>query len=285
MKRIFTVILATILVVATFTTLSACSGSGSLTIAVPNYTTNEARALMLLQELGYIKLKEGADITATPRDITENPYNITFKEVEAAQLPNVRRDVDYAIINSNYAIEAKLSPASDSLALEGSSSAYNNILAVKAGAENTDKIKALTAALKSQKVINFIEQQYNGAVISVINNPGNGFDATVDYQALDGTTISIAASPTPHTEILKVAREILAERNITLRITEYTDYIQPNNVVDSGEIDANYFQHTPYLEDFNQKNGTNLISAAEIHVEPMGLYGGKQTSLDAIGGK
>ncbi len=272
MKRIFTVILATILVVATFTTLSACSGSGSLTIAVPNDTTNEARALMLLQELGYIKLKEGADITATPRDITENPYNITFKEVEAAQLPNVRRDVDYAIINSNYAIEAKLSPASDSLALEGSSSAYNNILAVKAGAENTDKIKALTAALKSQKVINFIEQQYNGAVISVINNPGNGFDATVDYQALDGTTISIAG-------------EILAERNITLRITEYTDYIQPNNVVDSGEIDANYFQHTPYLEDFNQKNGTNLISAAEIHVEPMGLYGGKQTSLDAIGGK
>ena len=92
----------------------------------------------------------------------------------------------------------------------------------------------------------------------------------------------MAASPTPHAEILKVAQEILAEKDITLDIIEYTDYVQPNNVVESGEVDANYFQHTPYLDDFNTENGTHIVSASAVHVEPIGLYGGKQSSLDAI---
>ena len=79
-----------------------------------------------------------------------------------------------------------------------------------------------------------------------------------------------------------MAKEILAERGITLDIMEFTDYVQPNNVVDTGEVDANYFQHQPYLDDFNAENGTHVVSVATIHVEPMGIYGGKQTSLDAI---
>ena len=74
----------------------------------------------------------------------------------------------------------------------------------------------------------------------------------------------------------------MAEKNITLEIKEFTDYVQPNNVVESGEIDANYFQHVPYLDDFNAENGTHIVSVAQIHVEPLGIYGGKQTSLDAI---
>jgi D-methionine transport system substrate-binding protein len=98
----------------------------------------------------------------------------------------------------------------------------------------------------------------------------------------DEKTISVAATPAPHAEILAVAKEILAEKNVTLEVIEFTDYVQPNNVVESGEIDANYFQHTPYLDDFNAQNGTHIVSAAAIHVEPMGLYGGKQSSLDAL---
>ena len=94
--------------------------------------------------------------------------------------------------------------------------------------------------------------------------------------------ITVAASPTPHAEILAIARDILAEKDITLDIKEFTDYVQPNNVVESGEIDANYFQHVPYLDDFNAENGTHIVSVSVIHVEPMGLYGGKQTSLDAL---
>ena len=263
--------------------LAGCgSKSDSVTIAVPNDTTNEARALLLLQDNGYITLKDGAGITATVNDIAENPYDISFKEVEAAQLPNVLKDVDYAIINSNYAIDADLDPMSDSLLMEGSSSAYGNILAVKEGNEDSNAIKALVAALESQEVADFINSEYKGAVVSTVDNPGTGFDDAVDYDALAGTTISVAASPAPHAEILEVAKKILAEKDITLDIIEFTDYVQPNNVVESGEVDANYFQHTPYLDDFNAENGTHIVAAATIHVEPMGLYGGKQDSLDAI---
>ncbi len=280
LKKFVSLLLCAVL---SLTLLTACGDTDDvITIAVPNDTTNEARALLLLEELGYITLKDGAGITATVADIEDNPYGIEFNEVEAAQLPNVLQDVDYAIINSNYAIEAGLNPIDDSLAIEGSSSAYGNVLVVKEGNEDTDKIKALQAALESQQVADYIASAYDGAVVSTVDNPGDGYDDTVDYDALAGTTISVAASPTPHAEILAVAKEILAEKDITLNIIEYTDYVVPNNVVESGEVDANYFQHTPYLDDFNEQNGTHLVAVSVIHVEPMGLYGGKQSSLDAI---
>ena len=98
----------------------------------------------------------------------------------------------------------------------------------------------------------------------------------------DAKTITVAASPTPHAEILAIAKDILAAKNITLEIREFDDYVQPNLVVDSGEVFANYFQHQPYLDDFNAQNGTKVVTAAAIHVEPMGLYGGQQTTLDAL---
>lgn len=285
MKK-FTKALSIIAAAVTASALLAACGGGktesSVTIAVPNDTTNEARALLLLQDNGYIKLKDGAGITATVSDIAENPHNIKFKEVEAAQIPNVLKDVDYAVINSNYAIQASLNPVSDSLVTEGSSSEYGNILAVKEGNENSDKVKALKAALESTKVAEFIKTKYNGSVVSVVANPGSGYDDSVNYDALSGSAISVAASPTPHAEILAVAKEILADKNIKLDIKEFTDYIQPNNVVDSGEVDANYFQHLPYLEDFDKQNGTHVVSVGAIHVEPMGLYGGKQKNLDPI---
>ena len=277
----------TALVLALVLTLAlALTGCGKKTttiqIAVPNDTTNEARALLLLEQQGIIKLKDGAGITATKNDIVENPHNVEIVEAEAAQLPNVRQDVDYAVINSNYAINASLNPVSDSLAIEGSSSAYANILAVKEGNESSDKVKALVAALESQQVADYIAEKYDGAVVSTVENPGDGYDASVDYAALAGQTISVAASPTPHAEILEVAKEILAEKDITLDIQTYNDYVVPNTVVEDGTVDANYFQHTPYLDDFNKENGTHIVSVAAIHVEPMGLYGGKQTTLDAL---
>ncbi len=251
-------------------------------IGVPNDTTNEARALLLLQENGIIKLADGVGITATKNDIVENPYNVEIVEAEAAQLPNLLPDVDYAVINSNYAINAGLNPVNDSLLIEGSASAYANILAVKEGNENEPKILALKAALESKQVADYIAEKYAGSVVSVVENPTDGYDASVDYDALKGQTISIAASPTPHAEILEVAKEILAAKEITLDIQSFNDYVVPNTVVDDGTVDANYFQHLPYLEDFNTQNGTHIASIAAIHVEPMGLYGGKQTTLDAL---
>ena len=273
--------------------LTACGGKDNnadnsgdtkttVKIGVPNDTTNEARALLLLQENGIIKLADGAGITATKNDIVDNPYNVEIVEAEAAQLPNMLPDLDYAVINSNYAINAGLNPVTDSLLIEGSASAYANILAVKEGSENEPKILALKAALESKQVADYISETYNGSVISVVENPTDGYDASVDYDALKGQTITIAASPTPHAEILEVAKDILAAKDITLDIQTYNDYVVPNTVVDDGTVDANYFQHLPYLEDFNTQNGTHIASISAVQVEPLGLYGGKQTTLDAL---
>ena len=153
---------------------------------------------------------------------------------------------------------------------------------MKEGNENEPKILALKAALESQQVVDFINETYNGSVISVVENPTDGYDATVDYDALNGETITIAATPAPHAEILEVVKTILADKGITLNIQVFNDYVQPNTAVEDGAVDANYFQHLPYLEDFNAQNGTHIASIAAIHVEPMGLYGGKQTTLDAL---
>ena len=261
---------------------SADDNASSITIAIPNDATNGGRALLLLESLGYIKVKDSAGITATVLDIEENPKNIEFKEVEAAQVPSVLPDVDYAVINTNYALEAKLSPAKDALALEGAQSPYVNVLVVKEGNEKTDKIKALAAALESQKVVDFINSKYQNEVVPTVENPTNGFDDSVDYDSLKGQKITVAATPVPHAEILAVVKDILAKKEITLDVIEFTDYVQPNNVVESGEIDANYFQHTPYLNNFNEENKTHLVVVSSIHVEPIGLYGGKQTTLDAL---
>ena len=294
MKRnTFTRLAALALTLILALSLTACGGKDNsadnngdikttVKIGVPNDTTNEARALLLLQENGIIKLADGAGITATKNDIVDNPYNVEIVEAEAAQLPNMLPDLDYAVINSNYAINAGLNPVTDSLLIEGSASAYANILAVKEGNENEPKILALKAALESQQVADYISETYNGSVISVVENPTDGYDASVDYDALKGQTITIAASPTPHAEILEVAKEILAAKDITLDIQTYNDYVVPNTVVDDGTVDANYFQHLPYLEDFNAQNGTHIVSISAVHVEPMGLYGGKQTTLDAL---
>ena len=287
MKK-FTKIISLALCLILCLALVACGGSSSsdeakaLTVAVPNDTTNEARALLLLEALGYITVDPNAGITATIADITENPYGLEFEEVEAAQIPNILQDVDFGIINSNYAIDAGINPAKDALEMEGSASAYVNIVCVKEGNENTDAAKALAAAVCSQKVADYINANYEGSVVTAVDNPTDGYDATVDYAALAGTTISIAASPAPHAVILELAAEILAAKDITLEIIEFTDYVQPNNVVESGEVFANYFQHVPYLDDFNAENGTHIVSIAGVHVEPMGIYGGRQTSLDVI---
>ncbi len=95
-------------------------------------------------------------------------------------------------------------------------------------------------------------------------------------------TLKVGASPTPHAEILEFAKDILAEQGIELEIVQYTDYVQPNSAVESGDLDANYFQHTPYLNTFNEENGTHLVSVGLIHYEPFGIYPGKTASLDEL---
>ena len=138
-------------------------------IAIPNDTTNEARALLLLQDNGLLTLKEGAGLTATINDITENPKNIEFQELEAAQVARVKDEVAYVVLNGNYALEAGFSVAKDSIAYEASDSeaakTYVNIIAVEEGNENNEGIKALVEVLKSDDVQKFINDTYDGAVV------------------------------------------------------------------------------------------------------------------------
>jgi D-methionine transport system substrate-binding protein len=276
MKKLIVLALAAVLALASVSALA-------ISVAVPNDTTNEARALLLLQANGYIKLKDGVDITATVADIAENPNNLEFQEVEAAMVPNIKADVDYAIINNNYALDAGLSPTGDSLLIESAESPYVNVLTVKEGNEDAPATKALIAAVTSKQVADYIASTYpDGAVVSVIADPTDGYDADVDYAALAGTSISVGASPTPHAQILAIAKDILAAKDITLEIIEFSDYVQPNMVVEAGEVYANYFAHIPYQDNFNEENGTHLVNVAGIHVEPMALYGGKQADLSAL---
>ena len=139
------------------------------TVALPNDTTNEARALLLLQDNGIIKLKDGAGLTATVNDIVDNPYNVEFVELEAAQVARVIGEVSYVVLNGNYALEAGYSVGKDSIAYEASDSiaakTYVNIIGVYEGNENTDKIKALVTVLRSDAIKQFIEDTYDGAVI------------------------------------------------------------------------------------------------------------------------
>ena len=273
MKKIIALLVALVLTLS----LTAALADG-IKIAVPNDATNEGRALLLLQAYGLIKVDENAGITATVADITENPLNIEFIEVEAALVPNALPDVDYAAINGNYALAAQLPAA---LLYENAESPYVNVVSVNAADAESDKAKALAAAILSQQVKDYFET--NEKAISVVENPTDGFDATVDYDALKGETIKVVVTLDPHSYVLDIVKNILAEKGINVEVTVVDDYVTPNTAVNDGDAFANFFAHQPYQDDFNANNGTNLVTIAGVHVEPMGLYAGQQADLAALG--
>ena len=169
------------------------------TIAVPNDTTNEARALLLLQDNGIIKLKDGAGLEATVNDIEENPYNVEIVELAAEQVARVAEETSYIVLNGNYALQAGYSVSKDALAYETSDSeaakTYVNVIAVKEGNENSDKIKALVDVLKSDEIKDFINEKYDGAVIP--------FDDSADTEEADAE----------ETDSKDEAKEDVAEEN------------------------------------------------------------------------
>ena len=284
MKKLIALILALALTLSLTAALA-----DPLTIAIPNDPTNEGRALLLLQSIGVLTLNEGAGLEATIRDVATKNVDIDLIEIEAPLLPQFKLDgdLDYVIINNNYALEAGLNPAKDSLAIEAADSPYVNVVCVKAENVGTDAAKALVAAVTSQQVVDYINNKYEGAAVATVENPTDGYDATVDYEALAAAgPITIAATAVPHEEVLKdVVVGILAEKGVTLEVISVSDYITPNTLVNDGQVFANYFAHQPYQDNFNAENGTDLVTIAGVHVEPMALYGGKQETLDALLGK
>lgn len=134
-------------------------------IAIPNDTVNGGRALLLLEANGLIKLKDGAGLEATEKDIVENPKNIKVTALEAAGLPRILKDIDGAVINGNYALEAGLNPVKDGLMVEGKDSPYANIIAIREGEQTQEKFVKLLKALQSDKIKKYIEDNYDGAVV------------------------------------------------------------------------------------------------------------------------
>ncbi|MBB5191484.1 D-methionine transport system substrate-binding protein [Silvimonas terrae] len=135
------------------------------TVAIPNDATNGGRALLLLDKEGVIKLKDENNILSTPKDVAQNPKHLKFRELEAATLPRVLNQVDLALINTNYALQAKLNPTRDALAIEGAQSPYVNYLVARPDNKDSDAIKKLAAALTSPETKKFIQDKYKGAVV------------------------------------------------------------------------------------------------------------------------
>ena len=257
------------------------TASGQVTIAVPSDTTNEARALLLLEAQGLITLRDDAGLTATINDIVDNPFNIEFIEAEAAMLPRTLQDVDFAVINGNYALGAGIDITTALAGEDPNSMAafeFGNIIAVRADDINSEKTRVLVEALQSSEVQIFIEETYAGAVIPV-NAPAT---FTGNAVSNDDKVIRVGASPAPHAEILEFARPLIEAQGFTLEIIEFSDYVLPNVALTDGDIDANYFQHVPYLDDYNKENGTDIVSAGKIHFEPLSIYPGRMSSLDDI---
>lgn len=292
-KRVLKIALVTVLASILALGLVSCGGGSSesggtpVQIAVPSDTTNEARALLLLEKEGLITLKEGVGLQATPNDIVDNPYGIEIIEAEAASLPRTLEDVDMAVINGNYALSSGLDTSAVLAGEDAESDAaieYGNIIAVRGEDTGSPKTLALVEVLQSDEVKDFITETYNGAVVPVdveatTTSGSTGSDSTGDDS---DTVIRVGASPAPHAEILEFAKPLLEEKGYTLEIVEFTDYVQPNVALEDGEIDANYFQHLPYLEEYNDSNGTDLASVAKIHFEPLCLYPGKTASIADI---
>ena len=165
------------------------------TIAVPNDTTNEARALLLLEANGVIKLKEDAGLTATVKDIEENPYNVEIQELEAAQVPRVKDEVAFVVLNGNYALQAGFSVAKDAIAYETSDSeaakTYVNVIAVKEGNENSDKTNALISVLKSDEIKNYITETYDGAVIPFEDGAAEADTEAATEAAMEAATEAV----------------------------------------------------------------------------------------------
>ena len=278
-RKLFAGLLAALLIVSSVAALA------EITIGVPDDTTNEARALQLLADNGIIELAEGAGETATKGDVVAD--GITIVEVQADQLVNQLPDLDYAVINSNFVLDALDAGFEiDTALLTEVEEVYlprANVLAVNGDNVDADLTKALIAAITSQQVKDYIEATYAGAVLSVVDAPTDGYDPDVDYDALAGTKVIVAATAAPHAQILEIVKEILAAKGIELEISVFSGYTEENPAVDAGDAYANYFQHQQYLDEYVAETGGNVVSVAIVHTEPMGLYGGRQADLGALG--
>ncbi|MGN1053490.1 MAG: MetQ/NlpA family ABC transporter substrate-binding protein [Candidatus Scatosoma sp.] len=277
MKHFFKKTVSGILGFACLFGLFSCKKNEEKIIIVPSDGSNCTRALLLLQEEGYITLRDGvkaSDNNLSDVDIVDKK-GYTVKLVEAQTIPSQYKNAKtgtIAVINGNYALAANLKIADAKAKEKADGEAallYANLVAVKEGNEETEKTKALVAALFSETVYNYIQNTYNGAVLPSFSE--NDYQ-TIPTASVANEEIKVGASSTPHAEILEQVKPLLQAQGYTLTIVTYDDYVLPNTALEDGTLDANYFQHEPYLVSFNAQKNTHLVSVAKIHYEPMALF-------------
>ena len=282
MKKKLAIILAVALLALS---IAACGQSAApaasaktTTILVPDDESNQTRALLLLAQENLITLPEGASVDSGVNilDIVD-AKGFEIKAAQADAIPGLLANADdgtLAVINYNYALGAGFK-TSDALAIEDASGnaaqTYANIIAVRRGDESRPEIQALVAALQNGAVDEYNAKTGAGIVPIAAEAAPTDFSGSVK--------LTVGASSTPHAELLEIVKPALAEQGIELEIVIYDDYVLPNTALQDGTLDANYFQHTPYLNSFNDSNGTDLVSAGLIHYEPFGIYSRTVSSL------
>ncbi|MDD6258476.1 MAG: MetQ/NlpA family ABC transporter substrate-binding protein [Erysipelotrichaceae bacterium] len=255
-------------------------------IGVPNDADNLDRALRLLVNKGLLK-DPGTDdyVTETTFNGNDklNPHKYEIVPVEAAQVARSLEDYDIAVVNGNYALEAGLPDKHPAIEIEDFDTQgkinRTNFIVVEQDKLDSEKTKALVAAVTDQKVEDYINDNYKGSVIpSFIDENGNevkseGVKAPSDKS---DNTITVGATEVPHAEILNnVVAGILEDAGWKLDVQTFTDYVTPNTALEEGSLDANYFQTLTYMNDQNDSNGLHLAAAVGVHIEPMGIYTAK----------
>ncbi len=255
-------------------------------IGVPNDADNLDRALRLLVNKGLLE-DPGTDdyVTETTFNGNDklNPHKYEIVPVEAAQVARSLEDYDIAVVNGNYALEAGLPDKHPAIEIEDFDTQgkinRTNFIVVEQDKLDSEKTKALVAAVTDQKVEDYINDNYKGSVIpSFIDENGNevkseGVKAPSDKS---DNTITVGATEVPHAEILNnVVAGILEDAGWKLDVQTFTDYVTPNTALEEGSLDANYFQTLTYMNDQNDSNGLHLAAAVGVHIEPMGIYTAK----------
>lgn len=280
MKKILSSLVAFAFTLSVLLSLCACAGEKKVTMAIPSDSVGMNRALVLLRDLGYIKLDETVEGDFTTENITENPHKIKFVATDASSIAEKRYEYDYAAINSDDAFSSGIEAKKEALAQESLFDSYASVLAVKKGNEKSDKAMALKAALESESVAECIFDEYDSFILSAVKEKTDGYNKKVDYSGLAETQITVAFSEKIQADVLERVGELFERKSITLKTVECADMASVSEKLEAGEADAAFFQSGSHLALFNLQE--TFAEVCTVYSGPICIFGGAQSTLDAL---
>ncbi|MBQ5312176.1 MAG: hypothetical protein ILP19_09100 [Oscillospiraceae bacterium] len=249
-------------------------------IAIPNDAVNGGRALNVLQAAGVLTLEEGKELTPTVADIAENPKNIEIVEVDASQTASLLPDVDAAVINGGFALDAGLSPIGDSIFFDDPSyyktNAYVNIIAARTEDLDNELYKEIVKAYQTDRTKGIYANDFQGLYIAAWK------DDDASSEDFGGVTVKLGIMGGSDEEIWDPVKAAVAEKGINIEYVFFTDYTQPNAALANGDIDLNAFQHYAYLNDEKSNFGYEIESVGDTYITALNLYSTQHKSIDEI---